>query len=80
MVVGYGVSVPSGSLPVFSCHTEEEAQNLITLACPLNLAGEYIAPELAHEQTLENLAAFSIRLQKLSELFDKDGNNEEETE
>ncbi len=67
MVVGYGVSVPSGSLPVFSCDTEQEAKDLITLACPINLAGEHIAPELAEEQTLENLAAFSIRLQKLSD-------------
>ena len=61
------MSVPDGSLPVFSCDTEEEAESLLTHACPLNPLGEYIAPELAEEQTLENLAKFSVRLQGLSQ-------------
>ena len=69
MVVGYGVSVPKGSLPVFSCDTEKEAKDLINLACPVNLVGEHIAPELAEQQTLDNLAAFSIRLQKFSQMM-----------
>ncbi len=34
-------------------------------ACPTNLDGEFIAPELAHEQTLENLEAFGDRLHEL---------------
>jgi hypothetical protein len=35
---------------------------LLTLACPTNRAGQFIAPELADEQTFENLQAFSDRL------------------
>jgi hypothetical protein len=64
--VRYGRSVPisEGFLPVFSVDTEEEAQRLLTLTCPVNMAGEFVAPELAREQTLENLEAFSDRLQR----------------
>ena len=47
---------------------EEEAKALITLACPLSLSGEYIAPELVQEQNLENLQAFSDRLNHLYEV------------
>lgn len=62
----YGRSVPidKGFLPAFSVDTEEEAQALITLTCPRNLAGEYVAPDLAREQTLENLYAFTARLRR----------------
>lgn len=60
--MGYGVSVPRGSLPVFSVDTEEEARRLLVAACPTNLKGEFVAAELVHEQTLENLEAFSDRL------------------
>ena len=38
---------------------------LITLACPTNAKGEHIAPELAEEQTLENLYSFGDRLNRL---------------
>jgi len=62
-VVGYGIVVPEGSLPVFSTRTAEEAKHLIVLACPTNFDGEYYAKELAQEQTLENLVKFSDRLQ-----------------
>jgi hypothetical protein len=63
--VGYGRGpIPEGRLPVFSTNTEEEARQLLVLTCPRNMAGEFVAPELAHEQTLENLEAFSDRLQK----------------
>ena len=65
------MTVPNGSLPVFSCDTEEEAASLITLACPINLKGESVAPELVEEQTLENLAKFSDRLHHLSTLINK---------
>ncbi len=58
----YGPCVPSGSLPVFSVGTEEEARDLLVAACPTNTEGDFVAPELAEEQTLENLAAFSVRL------------------
>jgi len=50
---------------VFSTDTEEEAKALICLACEKNMRGEYIARELVHEQTLENLQAFSDRLDDL---------------
>ena len=50
---------------MFTVDTEEQARALLTLACPLNLEGEYFAEELAHEQTLENLGAFKDRLTQL---------------
>lgn len=66
-MVSCGTVVPEGSLPVFSCDTEEEAKQLIVLACETNVAGEYIARELAHGQTLDNLEAFSDRLADIAE-------------
>ena len=60
----YGRSVPRGFLPVFSVNTEEEAKRLIVLTCPMNVDGQYYARELAEEQTLENLQAFSDKLVK----------------
>jgi len=68
-VVGYGRSCPSGRLPVFSVDTEQEAIALLTLACPTNMNGEFIAPELAYEQTLENLDKFSDRLEKCHQVI-----------
>ena len=62
VVVGFGSEVPKGHLPVFSTDTEEEAESLIVLACETNLDGDYIARELARNQTLDNLQAFSDRL------------------
>ncbi len=62
MVVGYGVTVPKGSLPVFSVDTEQEAHKLLVAACGTNAKGEFIARELAHQQTLHNLDKFSDRL------------------
>ena len=50
---------------MFSVNNEKEAKLLITLACPTNYSGEYIAPELAEEQTLDNLEAFSRRLESI---------------
>jgi hypothetical protein len=61
-VVDYGYVIPEGRLPVFSTCCEDRAKALIVLACETNLHGEYIARELALEQTLENLEAFSERL------------------
>lgn len=61
--MGYGRGpIPDGRLPVFSTDTEEEAERLLVATCPLNLDGHYYAPELADEQTLENLQKFSDRL------------------
>jgi len=64
-VVAAGRRCPRGALPVFSVADEEEAQELIVLACPRNFRGEYIATELAKEQTFENLARFGERLAHL---------------
>jgi hypothetical protein len=63
-VVRFGRTVPieDGFLPIFSVDTEEEAKALLILTCSSNMAGEYIARELAQEQTLENLYAFGDRL------------------
>lgn len=58
------MAVPSGSLPVYSVDTEAEAKLLLTLACPTNMHGEYVAPELVEDQTLDNLQKFSDRLDR----------------
>jgi hypothetical protein len=63
VVVGYGVTVPEGSLPVFSVDTEDEARKLMVTACSYEpRTEEYVARELLQEQTLDNLALFSQRL------------------
>lgn len=67
--MGYGPKVPEGSLIAYSVDTEEEADTLVTLACPTNLDNEYFAPELAEEQTLENLYAFGFRLESLHNMI-----------
>jgi hypothetical protein len=61
--VRFGPKRPDdGWLPVFSVDTEEEAEQLLIASCPRGLDGAFYAPELAQEQTLENLQAFSDRL------------------
>lgn len=60
---------PDGRLPVFSTDTEEEARQLIVLACPRGNDGEFYARELVENQTLENLVAFSDRLQKCWDVY-----------
>lgn len=67
--MGFGPKLPDGYLPVFSVDTEEEAQALIVLACPRDGDGHHYARELAQEQTLENLQAFSDRLAKYYDLM-----------
>lgn len=47
---------------MFSTCCEQRAEDLIVAACERNIAGEYTARELVREQTLENLEAFSRRL------------------
>ena len=71
MVVGHGPkgTRPAGSLPVFTTDTKEEAETLIAIGCPLNYNNEPIAPELAREQTIENLNAFGDRLADLYATF-----------
>lgn len=68
----YGRTLEDGFLPVFSVNTEEEAKRLLVLACPINLEGEYVAAELVHEQTFENLQAFSDRLASIWQMLNKD--------
>ena len=58
---------------MFTTDTPEEASALIALACPTNLNGDHYAPELAREQTIENLNAFSARLADLYDRFIKRG-------
>jgi len=62
VIVRFGRTIPEGFLPVYSVDTEEEARQLLVMACSTNVNGEFIARELAHEQTLENLYAFGNRL------------------
>lgn len=68
-MVRYGRTMPDGFLPVYSVGTEDEAQELLVLACPTNLKGEYVAVELAEEQTLDNLRAFGDRLDQAHKLI-----------
>ena len=64
VIVGYGRGpIPEGALPVFSVETEKEATSLLALTCPINQDGDYVAEELAMEQSLDNLAAFAYRLE-----------------
>ena len=49
---------------MFSVGTDEEAERLLTLCCPKSVNGEYLARELTAEQSLENLEAFSKRLEE----------------
>jgi hypothetical protein len=65
--VRYGRTVEDGFLPVYSVDTEEEARRLLVAACSTNYDGEFVARELAEEQTLEHLIAFGERLAKIHE-------------
>ncbi len=56
-----------GFLPVYSVDTEEQAKALIVAACPTNIQGDYVAPELSQSQTLDNLKRFGDRLAELDE-------------
>lgn len=71
----YGAVVPFNeeALPVYSVGDEEEARALIRLCCPMTLDGKYYARELAVEQTLENLEAFSQKLDAGHKLLKKAG-------
>lgn len=60
----YGRTPEPGFLPIYSVDTEEEAYDLLVLACGRNRYDEFVAEELAQEQTLENLFAFGARLEK----------------
>lgn len=59
---------------MYAVADEKEAKDLIVLCCGTNTHGEYIADELVHEQTLENLDRFSERLDRGHEWLRKNGN------
>lgn len=63
----YGRTVENGFLPVYSVDTEEEAKDLLIMACSTNQRGEFVATELVMRQTLENLKAFGTRLKETHE-------------
>lgn len=66
--MGFGKApVPDGTLPIFSVNTKGEARRLLIITCPTNYKGEFIARELAQEQTLENLYHFGDRLRAIYE-------------
>jgi hypothetical protein len=69
--VRFGRTVEDGFLPVYSVDTEEEAIQLLTAACPTNVQGDYLAPELVEEQTIDNLFAFGRRLEKMHKQMKK---------
>lgn len=60
----FSLKVPRGSLPVFSVSDAVEAKALLVRTCETNLKGRFVARELAYEQTLDNLDAFSARLER----------------
>jgi hypothetical protein len=49
-------------MPVYSVADAEEARALLVAACPTNLRGQFVAPELVEAQNFTTLAAFSDRL------------------
>ena len=73
MIVGFGRSLPKGRLPVYSVGDEAEARLLLAMACPMNAHGDYVAVELAREQTLANLQRFSDRLDCVHEMLKANG-------
>lgn len=73
MIVGFGRTCAKGSLPVYAVADEKEAQDLIVLSCETNIRGEYLARELVQEQTLENLDAFSERLDRMHDILKRNG-------
>jgi hypothetical protein len=70
-VVRYGRTVPRGFLPVHSVDTEDEAQRLLVLACETNVDGEFIARELAFDQTVPSLFTFGRRLAEAHKMMKK---------
>ena len=56
---------------MYSVDTEEEASMLLTMACSTNYSGDFIARELAGEQTLDNLADFGERLHAVHQRMKK---------
>jgi hypothetical protein len=70
--VRFGRKCEPGFLPVYSVDSEEEARRLLVAACPTNLDGEFIAPELVERQTLDNLERFGERLDRIYQAMKED--------
>jgi hypothetical protein len=62
-----------GYLPVMTVDTVEEANRLLALTCKKNIKGDYVAPELTEEQTLDRLEAFGQRLDEAYKRYIKRG-------
>jgi hypothetical protein len=71
--VRFGPKCEEGALPVYSVGSEKEAMDLLVMTCPTNLKGEFVAPDLVLEQTLENLDKFAERLDRAHKLVVKAG-------
>jgi hypothetical protein len=56
-------------LPVYSVGSDEEARRLVAMACKMNHAGQYFAPELADDQSLGSLENFARRLNALHDVL-----------
>ena len=72
------MTIPKGSLQVFSVHTEQQAERLLVASCERNLNGQFVARELATEQTIDNLFMFGERLRKMAKLINLFGDNKNE--
>ena len=62
-------AMPDGFLPVFSTDTEEEALDVVVATCSLGLDGNYYSPELAREQTLENLQMLGDKMEHVYQMI-----------
>lgn len=58
---------------MFSVGSEKEAKSLLVMSCPTNNDGEYIARQLIHDQSLDNLQEFSDFLAERHEILVKNG-------
>ncbi len=68
--VRYGRGAPPpGVLSAFSVGSEREAESLLTLTCLRNPEGQFGAGELAEEQTVGRLFAFSRRLKEMHDQY-----------
>jgi hypothetical protein len=67
--VRFGPKCEKGFLPVYSVGSEEEAKTLLSMCCGTNLDREYVARELLHDQSIENLEAFGDRLHKFHKIL-----------
>ena len=58
---------------MYSVGTEDEAEELLVMACETNLQGRFVARELVQEQTFENLEKFGLRLGRYHDILVEKG-------